>query len=81
MTLPVINPNASLPELTRIVAQMAIQINQMQERTKPNVEGWAGNQTNVTADRAYDANASTTAELADVLGTLISDLINVGIIK
>lgn len=30
--------------------------------------------TNVTVDRAYDANATTTAELADVLGTLIADL-------
>jgi hypothetical protein len=30
--------------------------------------------TNVTTDRAYDANATTLDELADVLGTLIADL-------
>lgn len=30
--------------------------------------------TNVSTDRAYDANATTTDELADVLGTLIADL-------
>lgn len=30
--------------------------------------------TNVTTDRAFDANATTTDELADVLGTLIADL-------
>lgn len=36
--------------------------------------------TNVTPDRSYDANATTTDELADVLGTLISDLQSVGLI-
>ena len=30
--------------------------------------------TNLTTDRSYDANATSTAELADVLGTLIADL-------
>ncbi len=30
--------------------------------------------TNVTTDRAYDADATTIDELADVLGTLIADL-------
>lgn len=34
--------------------------------------------TNVSADRAYDANATTTEELADVLGTLIADLQSYG---
>ena len=36
--------------------------------------------TNVTTDRAYDADATTTAELADVLGTLIADLKALGLI-
>lgn len=36
--------------------------------------------TNVTTDRSYDANATTTDELADVLGTLISDLQALGIL-
>jgi len=37
--------------------------------------------SNVSADRAYDANSTTTAELADVLGTLIADLRLQGIVK
>jgi hypothetical protein len=32
-------------------------------------------------DRAYDANATTTDELADVLGTLLSDLRAMGLIS
>ena len=40
-----------------------------------------GTITNVTPDRAYDANATTTDELADVLGTLISDLRTKGVIQ
>lgn len=36
--------------------------------------------TNVTTDRAYDANATTVDELADVLGTLILDLQTEGLI-
>jgi hypothetical protein len=36
--------------------------------------------TNVTTDRSYDANATDTAELADVLGTLIADLQSIGLI-
>lgn len=38
------------------------------------------NVTNVTTDRAYDANSTTLDEIADVLGTLISDLRNRGIV-
>ena len=34
--------------------------------------------TNVTTDRTLDANSTTLAEVADVLGTLIQDLINAG---
>ena len=30
--------------------------------------------TNLTTDRTYDANSTTVAELADILGTLISDM-------
>lgn len=41
--------------------------------------GW-GSITNVTTDRAYDANATTTDELADVLGTLIAQLVTYGIL-
>ncbi len=36
--------------------------------------------TNVVTDRSYDANSTTTAELADVLGSLIADLQTIGLI-
>lgn len=36
--------------------------------------------TNVTTDRAYDANATTLDELADVIGTIIADLQTKGIL-
>ena len=36
---------------------------------------------NVTTDRSYDANSTSIDEIADVLGTLISDLKLLGIIK
>ncbi len=37
--------------------------------------------TNVVTDRNYDANATTTDELADVLGTLIADLQSYGLLQ
>lgn len=40
--------------------------------------GWSI--TNLTTDRVYDANATTLDEIADVLGTLIEDLKNSGLI-
>jgi hypothetical protein len=36
---------------------------------------------NVTTDRSYDADATTLAEVADVLGTLIADLQSLGLIS
>lgn len=36
--------------------------------------------TNVTTDRAYDANATTLDEIADVLGTLVADLRTMGLV-
>jgi hypothetical protein len=36
--------------------------------------------TNVTPTRTYDADATTTAELADVVGTLIADLQALGLL-
>lgn len=36
--------------------------------------------TNVTADRTLDADSTSTAEIADVLGTLIQDLRDRGVI-
>jgi hypothetical protein len=44
------------------------------------VQSSAFTPTNVTTDRSFDANATTTDELADVLGTLIADLQAIGIL-
>jgi hypothetical protein len=48
--------------------------------TAPAVQSDPYSPTNVIADRAYDANATTIDELADVLGTLIADLQATGLI-
>ena len=37
--------------------------------------------TNHSVDRVFDADSTSTEELADVLGTLINDLITLGLIK
>ena len=47
----------------------------------PAVRPSAYTPTNVTPDRAYDANATTTDELADILGTVIADLKTLGILQ
>jgi hypothetical protein len=47
----------------------------------PIVQPAAYTPTNVTTDRAYDANATTIDELADVLGTLIADLQGLGLLQ
>lgn len=47
----------------------------------PVVRASAYTPTNVTTDRAYDADTAVAAELADVLGTLIADLQAYGILQ
>lgn len=44
----------------------------------PASSGWAT--SNVTTDRALDADATTLAEVADVLCTLIEDLKTIGVL-
>jgi hypothetical protein len=45
----------------------------------PSVEDW-GDVTNSTEDRTLDCNATTLDEVADILATLISDLVATGIL-
>jgi len=47
----------------------------------PVVQAAAYTPTNVTPDRAYDADATSVDELADVLGTLIADLQLLGLVQ
>lgn len=49
--------------------------------TTPAVQPPAYTPINVVTDRAYDADSTTTAELADVLGTLIADLQSLGVVQ
>ena len=49
--------------------------------TAPIVQTAAYTITNVTPDRIYDDNATSVAELADVLGTLIADLTAYGLLQ
>lgn len=72
--LPILPTNATLQQVIDAVNRLSEHIQQTE--ILPNTDGWANAQTNVTEDRSFDANATSTAELADVLGTLIGDLIN-----
>lgn len=64
-------------QLKRWMEQVSKRLNEL---AGPNVSsGWAV--TNGTEDKTYDANATTVAELADVLGTLIDTLIAAGVLK
>jgi len=49
--------------------------------TAPVAQTAAYSITNVTPDRAYDANTVAIAELADVVGTLIADLKSYGVLQ
>lgn len=61
--------------LDPILREHGFTINAMIGETSPYVV------TNGTEDRTFDANSTTTAELADVLATLLSDLRAKGIIS
>lgn len=66
---PHVQPDGTLqPWLVNILNQVVNRLNAIEEA--------AGSFTasNVTTDRAFDADSTTVGELADVLGTLISDL-------
>lgn len=81
MTVPVLPNNATLQDVIFAVQRLAELVRELDERNLDNISGWSGNQSNVTTDRTYDANSTTTDELADVLGTLIADLIDKGVLQ
>jgi len=56
-----------------------VELLRLRDQTRPVApvsKGWA--MSNKTVDRVLDANSTSTAELADVLATLIDDLIDTG---
>lgn len=72
MTLPLLPNNPTIPQLVRHVQELGREINRIQR-----LEGRADGFTtfaNLTTVKTLDANSTTTAELADVLGTLIEAL-------
>lgn len=71
----VVPSNIQYNDLVRIVQDLSRKVDELERRTSFNAEGWTGGITNLTVDRTYDADATTVAELADVLGTLIQDLL------
>ena len=62
--------------LRRDIYKIKQAINQMK-----NVASGYTTFSNLTTDRTCDADATTVAELADILGTLIEDLKSAGIIS
>lgn len=72
--LPNVMPGMGLQGVERVLQEV---INYLRDSQRPS--GWES-PANVTEDRSYDANSTTTDELADVLGTLINDLKNRNII-
>ena len=62
-----------IEELMQLVSEMNERLEQI-ERVEVTGKSSAYTITNDSTDRAYDANSTTVAELADVLATLIRDL-------
>ena len=67
------------PEYDQQLINMLVELLRLRDQTTPVSPvsvGWTT--SNVTTDRTIDANSTTTAEIADVLCTLIEDLKAVG---
>lgn len=82
MAIPLISDNASKEEIIRFCQE----ISRILERHAYYVDRFGSEEgyeefANLTADRTLDADATSTAELADVLGTLVESLKNIGIIS
>lgn len=74
------NIPAFLLEQSKWLANLALELmrhSDIQDRAV----GQAYTPSNVTATRTYDADATSVAELGDVLGTLIADLQEKGVLS
>jgi hypothetical protein len=80
MTAPNV-ANKDYSQLLLVVQQLSDRIGKLEEKYLQNTNGWAGQQTNVTPDRAFNADTVAVAELADVVGTLIADLIEARVLS
>jgi hypothetical protein len=71
---------ALVRDLARYVIELSRELeqhSQVNDRAAPNVY----TATNVTTDRTFDADSTSTDELADVLGTVIADLQAKGVLS
>lgn len=79
MALPTKVPRPPRSEDIEDWKDWAEQIERIMNLLLATTTAW-GTISNVTTDRTYDANATSIDELADVLGTLLSDLRTKGVI-
>lgn len=77
----IIRQGASLSDVINALQQLIGEVKKLREDIQPNAEGWRGGFTNVTTARGFDANATTVDEVADVVGTLVSDLLKTGLLR
>lgn len=75
--LPMPSPQWDENWARRLISTLELQIKYLDSTASP--EPYIV--SNVTTDRTYDADSTTLAEVADVLGTLITDLKNKGVIS
>lgn len=66
---------------TRVMSGLKVTGNWGLNGTTPSATQTGYSVTNVVTDRSYDANSTSIDEVADVLGTLINDLITKGVIS
>ena len=76
----VVPNNIEYNQLVRIIQELSRKVDELERRTSFNAAGWSGGVTNLTKNKSYDADATSTGELADTLGTLIADLLEVGVL-
>lgn len=71
---PVPSPAASTEQKVDYLMTCMIEIQRWSHGTGPAEIAREYTVSNLTEDRSYDANSTSTAELADVLGTFLLDL-------
>lgn len=64
---------AAFEEVLRAIGELKLELERQCVAMPTSLQG-GYTVTNLSTDRSYDANSSSVAELADVLGTLLVDL-------
>lgn len=77
---PILVGGNSVHDINEALRQIVERIDEVAGLRGPSTRATTYTVDNVTTDRAFDANATSTAELADALGTLINDLRTFGVV-